>query len=299
MIPRGVILMTEQFPGAALQDVVQTIEALGYDSIWLPELFGREPFATAGYLLAGTQRIAIATGIADVYARDACATAQARHCLAELSGGRFMLGLGVSNAGANGRRGHAWMPPLTKLTTYLEAMAAVEVGAPPPAQPAPLHLAAHGPKLQALSVRHGAGVITYLMPPAHTRISRARIDAATALSVVAPFIAEQDPTIARAKARAALAVYMSLDYYHREWRKLGFGDADFDGGGSDRLIDTLVAWGDMAALHEHVAEYERAGATRVIVLPLALKTRAGLDMRVLEQLAPAAARGMPAAAPWV
>ena len=284
MPSRGVILMTEQFSAMELVQIVQSIESLGYDSIWLPELFGREPIATAGFLLARTERIVIATGIANVYVRDPHAMAQTQQTLAELSGGRFILGLGVSNAWVNGMRGHAWEAPLTKLTAFLDALAAVNVDSPKPIQPAPIHIAAHGPQLQLLGAHRADGVITFLMPEAHTRQSRARIGAEVPLSVVVPFLAERDPAIARGKARAALTVYMQLDYYHREWRKLGFTDADFMNGGSDQLIDTLVAWGDAGALSARVDAVVRAGATRVIVNPFGLKSKAGLDMRVLEQL---------------
>lgn len=288
MFSLGVILMTEPFRAAELVQVVRSIETLGYDSIWLPELFGREPIATAGYLLANTERIAIATGIANVYSRDAVAMAQARQTLAECSDGRFMLGLGVSNAGVNSRRGHSWQPPLVKMTAFLDALAAAQVDSPVPLRPAPIHIAAHGPALQSLAAKRSDGVITFLMPAEHARQSRARIGAAPALSVVVPFLAEQDPTVARAKARAALAVYMPLDYYRREWRKLGFADADFANGGSDRLIDTLVAWGDADALRERVTAFSRAGATRVIVNPLGLTAKkTGLNRHVLEQLAAA------------
>lgn len=283
----GVLTATEQFSSSALVEFAQTLEARGYDSLWLPELFGREPIATAGYLLGRTQRIAVATGIANVYVRDPHAMAQARHALAELSGGRFILGLGVSNATLNTSRGHTWQPPLTKMTNYLDAMDSISVAAPAPEQPCPTYIAAHGPQLQALGARRTNGIITYLMTPEHTRISRARIGAAAELNVVAMFLAERDPTVARAKARAALKVYVGLDYYHREWRKLGFADADFVGGGSDRLIDTLVAWGDDGVLRERAAAFERAGATRVIVMPLGVQTRQGLDWRVLNALAPA------------
>lgn len=287
MSRRGVIVSTEAFRSAELVEFIQTVEARGYDSVWLPELFGREPVATAGYLLGRTQRIALATGIANVYVRDAHAMAQTRQTLAELSGGRFILGLGVSNAGLNNSRGHTWEAPLKKLTAYLDALDNVKVASPAPAQPCPTYIAAHGPQLQALGARRTDGIITYLMPPVHTIESRTRIGAAAALNVVAMFLAEQDPHIARAKARTALKMYVQLDYYHREWRKLGFTDADFADGGSDRLIDTLVGWGDADALHERLAAFERAGATRVIVMPLGLKTRDGLDLRVLETLAPA------------
>lgn len=285
---RGVIVSTEQFPAAELVKFVHTLEKRGYDSLWLPELFGREPVATAGYLLGRTERITVATGIANVYVRDAHAMAQIRRSLAELSNGRFILGLGVSNAGLNKARGHEWRSPLTKMTAYLDALDAIKVDSPAPAQPCPTYIAAHGPRLQTLGARRTDGIITYLMPPVHTLESRARIGPAPALNVFAMFLAECDPVIARAKARAALKVYVSLDYYHREWLKLGFSDADFSDGGSDALIDTLVAWGDETALNERVIAFERAGASRVIVMPLGMQTKSGLDLRVLDMLAPAA-----------
>jgi probable F420-dependent oxidoreductase len=287
MMQRGVLISTEQFNPAALVDFTKAIDARGYDSLWLPELFGREPIATAGYLLGKTERIAIATGIANVYVRDAHAMAQARHTLAELSGGRFMLGLGVSNAGLNTSRGHTWQAPLPKMTAFLDALDKAEVVAPA-APRCPTYIAAHGPQLQTLGAKRTDGVITYLMTPQHAQQTRERIGRSAALSVVAMFLAEQDPTVARAKARSALKMYVRLDYYHREWRKLGFVDADFADGGSDRLIDTLVAWGDDATLRTRIAAFENA-ATRVIVMPLAIQSKQGLDLRVLDALAPARA----------
>jgi probable F420-dependent oxidoreductase len=212
--------------------------------------------------------------------------AQARQTLAELSGGRFILGLGVSNAGLNTSRGHTWQPPLKKMTAFLDALDKVEVAAPAAPQRCPTYIAAHGPQLQALGARRTDGVITYLMTPQHARHSRERIGANAALSVVALFLAETDPIVARTKARAALKMYVRLDYYHREWRKLGFTDADFADGGSDRLVDTLVAWGDRDALNARIAAFEQAGATRVIVTALGLQTKQGLDLRVLDALAP-------------
>jgi probable F420-dependent oxidoreductase len=285
MIRCGVLTFTEQFRSAELVDFAQTLESRGYDSVWVPELTGREPMATAGYLLGRTQRIAVATGIANVYVRDAFATAQARQSLAELSDGRFMLGLGVSNASFNASRGHVWQPPLKKMTDYLDALDGVAVAAPAPAQPCPTYIAAHGPKLQALGARRTNGIITYLMTPEHAAQSRARIGATAELNVVAMFLAETDPPVARAKARAAIQMYMRLDYYQREWRGLGFTDGDFANGGSDRLIDALVAWGDDGALRERVAVFERAGATRIVVVPLGVRTRQGVDLRVLNALA--------------
>ena len=281
----GVIIATEAMPRAALSECVSRLELQGYESLWLPELFGRELVATAGFLLAQTERLRIATGIANIYVRDAHSMAQTRRTLAELSGGRFILGLGVSNPGLNATRGHEWQQPLPKMRGYLDAMAAAEIDSPAPAQPAPLYIAAHGPKLQKLGADRADGVITYLMPPEHTASSRDRIGPDTELTVVSPFLAESDPVVARRQARKALKYYITLDYYHREWTKLGFSEADFANGGSDRLIDMLVGWGDESALRERLTAYRAAGASRVVIMPWDTARADGTD--TLSVLAPA------------
>lgn len=281
----GVMIATESMPVRRLCGFAGELEARGYESLWLPEMFGREPVATAGYLLGQTQRLCVATGIANVYVRDAHAMAQTRQTLAELSGGRFILGLGVSNAGMNVSRGHEWRSPVATLRAYLDAMDQAPVNAPAPAHPAPRYLAAHGPGLQRLGAERADGIITYLMPPEHTAASRARIGPAPALSVVSPFLAETDPDVARRKARKALRLYLGLDYYHREWTRLGYTPADFADGGSDRLIDMLVAWGDADTLRARLNAFVDAGASRVIVMPFDAARDDGRDS--LSLLAPA------------
>ena len=193
--------------------------------------------------------------------------AQTRQTLAELSAGRFILGLGVSNPGLNQMRGHVWQMPLPKMKSYLAAMVEASVDAPKPDEPAPLYIAAHGPKLQTLGANHADGIITYLMPPLHTRASRQHIGLNTNLTVVSPFLLESNPIKARARSRKALQYYMTLDYYRREWSQLGFDEDDFIDGGSDRLIDTLVGWGDKDALEERLNTYYTEGADRVIAMP--------------------------------
>ncbi|MCB1747546.1 MAG: TIGR03620 family F420-dependent LLM class oxidoreductase [Gammaproteobacteria bacterium] len=267
-VTRGVIALLDERPAGAFAAFADAVEARGYDSLWLPELFGREPIASAAHLLARTSRLHVATGIVNVYGRDPHALAQARHTLAELSDGRFVLGLGVSNVEVNGARGHAWQAPLAKMRATLDALEAVQVQSVAPATPAPLVLAAHGPALQRLGAARCDGILTYLMSPAHTRRSRERVGPDTQLNVVCALLAEPDAVRARRTARAALAWYLGLDYYHREWRKLGYTDADFADGGSDALVDMLVGWGDAAALEARIAAHVDAGADRIIVMPI-------------------------------
>jgi len=286
MLQLGVLIGTEVFGGEALVEFALAIEALGYESLWVPELTGREPVATAAYLLARTTTLKIGTGIANVYVRDAHCMAQTRQTLAELSGGRFLLGLGVSNVGLNSARGHDWQAPLPKLRAYLDAMAAAGVQSPAPARSAPLYVAAHGPKLQALGAARSDGILTYLMPPTHTADSRVRIGDTAALNAVCPMLMEPDPAAARARIRKQLSYYLTLDYYHREWRKLGFTDADFADGGSDVLVDTIVGWGDATALKARASSFEQAGATRLIVMPLDVRRAVDQSLDTLRAIKP-------------
>ena len=283
----GVISLLDNLRAAELVEFVQGIEALGYGSYWIPELFGREPIATAAYLLAHTREISVATGIANIYVRDPHAMVQARHTLSELSGGRFILGLGVSNVGLNTARGHTWQAPVRKLSKYLDAMEAITPEGAAHGSVAPLHIAAHGPGLQAVASARGDGVVTYLMSPEHTRLSRQRIGAEAGLDVVCMMLAETDPARARARARTALAYYLGLDYYHREWLQLGFGKADFEHGGSDELIDMLVACGDAEALQARIAEHVNAGASRILIMPLDLGAHGVTTSKTLQLLSPA------------
>lgn len=286
----GVLSILDNLAAPELVQCVRGIEDLGYGSYWIPELFGREPMATAAFLLANTRDIHIATGIANIYVRDPHAMVQARHTLSELSGGRFMLGLGVSNVGLNTARGHTWQPPLRKLSRYLDEMAAIKPEGVVGDSTAPMHVAAHGPKLQALASTRCDGVVTYLMSPEHTRLSRQRIGPGPGLDVVCMMLAEADPKHARAVARRALAYYLALDYYHREWLELGFSKADFENGGSDDLIDMLVGWGDADALQAHIDEHLDAGASRILIMPLDLGADHVTSSKTLQFLSPNAHR---------
>ncbi len=263
----GVLLYTDAM---SKQDCVADalrLEALAYDAIWLPDLFGRELFVTAGYLLAATTRLRVATGIANVYARDAMSAAQAARTLSELYDGRFILGLGVSHPQAAKARGHRWEPPVRKLAAYLEGIANAAVNAPEPPSAAPIFIAAHGPRLLALAAESTDGANTYLMPPEHTRQAREILGPDKQLNVVLPCCLCADATVARNVARKGLSMYLRLPAYKRQWARFGLDERDSNDGGSDRLIDTLVAWGDEDAVRARIATHIEAGANRIIVMP--------------------------------
>ena len=285
----GVLFYTDAMQPQDCVADAQRLEALGYDSLWLPDLFGRELFVTAGFLLAATSRIRVATGIANVYARDAMSAAQAARTLCELYGGRFILGLGVSHPQAAAARGHRWDPPVQKLADYFAGIASAQVNSPEPPSAAPIFVAAHGPRLLALAAERADGANTYLMPPEHTRQAREILGPDPQLNVVLPCCLCSDAAVARGVARKGLSMYLRLPAYQRQWARFGLTAQDCNDGGSDRLIDALVAWGDEGAIRARISAHIEAGASRIIVLPYhALPKARERPWELLAALAPGA-----------
>ncbi len=293
-VRQGVLLFTDGMPVDELDAYTTRLESHGYDTVWVPEIAGREPFATCAHMLARSETIRVGTGIANVYVRDAAAAAQGRQTLAELSGGRFTLGLGVSHPFLVEPRGHQWELPVPKMRRYLHDIAETEVDSPPPATRAPVIVAAHGPKLLALAAARADGVFMYLMPPEYVREAREVLGPDKELHVVMRCCLSEDAERARAMARQGLEFYVGLPAYHRVWKSIGFDDRDFENGGSDRLIDTVIAWGDEKRLRDRVAAFAEAGASHVVVTPIhpdeerRVERAAGIgvDWRCLEALAP-------------
>ena len=278
----GVLFNTDRLNNDDFVHYAKRLDSLGYESLWLPELFTRDPFAAAGYLLAETQNIMLGSGIANIYARDPAATVSAASTLAELSDGRFILGLGVSNPGLNQARGHSWQNPIDKLSTYLDAMSAVKLTCPQ--INVPVHVAAHGPKMLATVAAKADGANTYLMPAEHARVARAALGPSSELNTMLFCLLDEDPITARATARKSIAYYVGLDYYHRAWRGLGLDDADFADGGSDKLIDAIIAWGNLEQIRARIQTQFDNGATRVVILPIGAGMGGQPDWRLLEQL---------------
>jgi probable F420-dependent oxidoreductase len=280
----SVIYYTDALPAAELEQLGLRLEGLGYEGLWVPEFFGREPFSTVSFLLARTKRLRVATGIANVYSRDALITAQARRTLAELSGGRFVLGLGVSHPPMAEAHGVEWLPPVKKMRSYLDTIEQTEVASPAPATDAPIWIAAHGPGLLRLAAARTDGANTYLMPPAHTQQARELLGPSKRLNVVVPCCPTEDAALARRLGRGLLRIYLPLPAYQRQWKAWGFSEADYADGGSDRLIDSTVAWGDDAAIRARMEEHREAGASHIIVSALNPEGR-GPAWRFYEALA--------------
>jgi probable F420-dependent oxidoreductase len=245
------------------------IERLGYPALWFGETpVNKEAFVHAGILLAATERIAIATGIASIYARDAAAANAAGNALAEAYDDRFVLGLGVSHAPAVAQRGHDYGKPVTEMRRYLDAIDAADYGAPAPARPTPVVIAALRRRMLELARDRVHGAHPYLVTPAHTARARAILGPGPVLAPEQGVVLETDPDRARAMAREHLTAYLRLPNYTNSWREDGFGDDDFADGGSDRLVDALIAWGDAETIAARVRAHHEAGADHVCIQPV-------------------------------
>ena len=282
----GVLYNTDRMTGPDLVAYAQRLDRLGYESLWLPELFGREPLATAGWLLAATENITVGTGIVNVYARDAVATAAGATTLAEMSGGRFHLGLGVSNRPLNEMRGHDnWIAPARKTREYIDAIRSTRLTLAEAEYP--ITVAAHGPRLIEAAADVADGVSTYLMTTGHAARTHEVIEGrspGTELTVMTMVLRCEDPEEARRLARKAAGYYIGLPHYLEAWRADGYDESDVADGGSDRLIDDLVTWGSTDQIRERLAARAEAGTDRVVVIPLNAAGGRQPDWDLLEAL---------------
>jgi probable F420-dependent oxidoreductase len=245
------------------------IEEWGYDTLWIPEGLGREPLSLAAWLLANTERLTVATGITNIYGRDARTAKVAQLALNEQSGGRFLLGLGVSHKPfVEGFRGHVYGKPIAAMTGYLDAMAQVQYMAPQPAEPPKTVIAALGPKMLEVARDKADGAHPYFVTPEHTAEARRILGPGKLLCPEQMVLLEADPAKAREQARKAIPIYLGAANYRNNLLRLGFTEADMDGGGSDRLVDAIVAWGDAAAINARIEEHLDAGADQVCIQAL-------------------------------
>jgi len=283
----GVWAWTDLMTAAEAADFARELEALGYPMLWIPEAFGREALTHAAWLLAGTETLTVATGIANIYARDPVAARCAQMGLNEQSGGRFVLGLGVSHRPlVQGVRGHDYARPVATMRAYLEGMRAVDYPPPHPAQAPLTVIAALGPRMLELAAELADGAHPYMVTPDHTAQARQILGPDRLLCPEQKVLLETDPVKARGLAREAIGIYLSLENYTNNLKRLGFGDEDFAGGGSDRLVDAMVAWGDETAIRARLQQHWDAGADHVCVQTLHPSGQRLPDRRLLELLAP-------------
>jgi probable F420-dependent oxidoreductase len=283
-------IWTSQFdhqPSVKLQEAAAELERLGFSAIWFPESVGRESFTHAGLLLCATSRIAVATGIANIYARDPVTAAAGQNTLAEAYPGRFILGLGVSHIPlVEQLRGHNYGQPIAAMRAYLDGMDRAPYRAVPPNVTPVRILAALGPKMLRLAAERAAGAHTYFVPPEHTARAREILGSDRILAVEQAAVFETDPSKARETARVHTSRYLALPNYVNNLRRLGYGDADLKDAGSDQLVDAIVVWGDLTAICNRVRAHHSAGATHVCIQVLPADPQA-LPMSQWRELASA------------
>jgi probable F420-dependent oxidoreductase len=283
-------IWTAQFdyhPAAKIREAAGELDQLGFGAIWFPESLGRESLTNAAWLLSATSRIIVATGIANIYARDPITTVAGQNTLAEAYPGRFLLGLGVSHVPlVEQLRGHTYGKPVPSMRAYLEGMDRAPYRAVPPSIKPIRVLAALGPQMLRLAAERADGAHSYFVPPEHTSRAREILGSDRLLAVEQAVVFETDATKAREIARAHTSRYLALPNYVNNMRRLGFGDSDLTKSGSDRLIDAIVAWGDLAAITDRIRAHHSAGASHVCVQVLPADPQA-LPFREWRELASA------------
>lgn len=282
----GVWTFTDALPAAAAAEAARRIEALGYSALWHPETVGRDPFVHLAHLAGATDTLLLATGIANLYNRHPGAMKQAAMTLAEQSGGRFINGIGVSHKPlVEGLRGLSYDKPVTAMRAYLDAMEASPYAGPAPQEPAPVVLAALGPKMLELAAERSAGAHPYFTTPEHTRRAREILGPDRLLCVEQKVVLTTDEGAFREVAHQQTDRYGALPNYRNNWKRLGYTEEQI-AANEPSFVDDLIAWGDADAIRARIAEHYDAGATHVCIQPISLSGRPTPDLEVLEALAP-------------
>jgi probable F420-dependent oxidoreductase len=257
------------------------LDELGYTAAWIGGSQPQDLFDLSERLLSGSRRLQVASGILNIR------TFPVEHTIAGLGGlektypGRFLPGLGVSHVEASNSQNFEYTAPFPAMNAYLDALDAA------PGLPQRRVLAALGPRMQRLARDRASGAHPYFTTPEHTRQAREVLGADKLLAPEQKVLLETDPAKARAVIRADSGYYFKLDNYARNLKGLGFTDEDFADGGSDRLIDALVAWGDEETIARRVREHLDAGADHVSINVLAADPEPGLPREAWRRLAPA------------
>lgn len=253
----------EELPPAELRVAAAEIEQLGYGTLWFGEAFGREAFTQATMLLEATGRMVVATGIACVYGRDAVTMTQAQRTLSGAYPNRFLLGMGLSSPmGVRQVRNQEFGAPVDTMRRYLDAMTEAPLGPSLPVTPRRV-IAALGPRMLRLAADRTWGSLSYLVPVEHTLRARRIVGPGALLAVEQAVVLDTDVRRARRIARAHVAAYLRVDHYVANLRRLGFDEAELREGGSDRVVDALVAYGDVDAIAGRVRAQHEAGADHV------------------------------------
>jgi probable F420-dependent oxidoreductase len=283
----GVWCGTNVLDPSALAALATGVERRGYDTLWYPESLSYECLALGGYLLSQTSRLTLASGIANIYARDAVTAAQGHDSLNTLYDGRFILGLGVSHVPlVEGARGHNYGKPVASMRTYLDTMAAANIDPTIRTADRNVVLAALGPNMLALSRDATKGALPYCVTPEHTAEARQILGPTAWLCVEQKVCLTSDQSTARAVAQQQMTRYMALPNYRNNWFRLGFTEDEVTGEGAPRFLDAMVVWGGEVQIRNCIDAHRKAGADQVVLQAFKPDGGAGTDPAALDAFAP-------------
>lgn len=266
----------------AIKSFVQSVERLGYDTLWYPESRGFESLSVGGFMLEHTKTLKLGSSIASIYARDAFTSRRGLLSLQALYGDRFILGLGVSHVPmVEGVRGHTYQKPIPAMRAYLDAITKGEQGS----ERWPIAIAALGPLMLKLSATHTRGALPYNTTPEHTAEAARILGPGKWLVAEQKVTLETEPAKARALGRKELSRYLALDNYRNNFLRLGFTEAELANGGSDRFIDAMCLWGGKAKVQAGLRAHFAAGATHVCIQPVHEDGDTAARDRILTELA--------------
>ena len=247
---------------AAIADAAAELESLGYSALWIPDV-GGDLFGPLENLLTSTNTVTIATGILNIWMHTPQDTAAEHARLVAAHGPRFLCGLGISHRPLidHVNEPGTYQRPVATMAAYLDGLDAAST----PLASDQRVLAALGPKMLELARTRTAGTHPYLVTPELTAKAREGVGAGKLVASEQAVVLDTDPTSARAIARQHLATYIGLPNYTNNWKRQGFTDDDLRDGGSDRLVDALVVWGDEDTIRTRVQAQRDAGADHVCV----------------------------------
>jgi probable F420-dependent oxidoreductase len=282
----------DHLPWGQAADAAREVEELGYGTLWFGEGTGRDAPTQSALLLGATRRIVVAPGVASIPRHEPTTLARAERTLAEAFPGRFLLGLGVGAKIITDEVGRPWTSPVATMARFLDAMDAATTTAPAPPTPSPRVLAALGPHMLDLAGRRTWGAHPFMVPVEHTAYARERLGPDAVLAVHQNVLLDPDRTRARETGRAALAAFIAnVHIAPSRWRMIkqvrGLDESDLAGGGSDRLVDALIAAGDVGTVAARVEEQFDAGADHVCISVVTPDPHPVVGLPALRELAPA------------
>jgi probable F420-dependent oxidoreductase len=266
-------------------DAAAEAEELGYRTLWVSNGYGDQLADRFGRLLSATKTAVVASGIVSIWHTPAANVTDALSRGAPARPPRRRLGRGGSHAPVVDVGGRRYERPYEHMVSYLDALDELDASAPGVGAGRRV-LAALGPRMLRLAGTRALGAHPYFVPVEHTARARQILGSGPLLAPEVAVVLESDRTAARDAARRYTEGYLQLPNYANNLRSLGYDDEELSGAGSDRLVDEVVAWGDVDAIAARVRAHHEAGADHVCLQVVADLAK-GFPIDAYRRLAPA------------